>query len=62
MMPHRVEHQEPICTAPRDPGREIIVMWRHHRVAVYWWKHWTMSEGVWWSNLYGAIDPLRWIP
>jgi len=54
------ETLKPIATAPRDPGLFLPVLWLGHRVGVYWWHHFSMQEGVWWSPQHGAITPTHW--
>lgn len=54
---------EPIRTAPRDQGREILVAMKPGGplYRVYWWRHWSMPEGCWWSPQHGVVRPIRWL-
>lgn len=56
---------EPIMTAPRDQGREITVVVRagnrDRHVRAYWWRHWCMADGVWWSPQHGAVNAHAWL-
>lgn len=60
-------HIEPISTAPHDQGRElqVVIEWGEGRnkmgTGAYWWRHWSTTEGCWWSPVYGVIHPIAWV-